>query len=189
VNEEFQWWADLRGDDIDVNAYGVPPYNVNAVANFIAVTVDTTRMLDIGCGPGRLGHTLLKHTGAAEVCGIDVSAVMLNRSRTYAPGGWHAAITDGTHIPFEGPFTSAYSVTVFQHIPHHFVLNYTGLVHDLLVPGGKLIFTYAVGEEDTFLSHQASHDQALSWVAQYSDAERIPTPDSHPAWNWMVATK
>lgn len=189
MNDEFQWWADLRDNDIDINAYGVPPYDVGAVANFIANHVDTTRMLDIGCGPGRLGHTLIRKEGAVEICGIDVSTVMLDRSRTNAPAGWRAAVTDGTHVPFEGPFTSVYSVTVFQHIPHHYVTNYTSAAHDLLAPGGKLIFTYAVGDEDTFLSHQATHEQAMSWVTSYSDVDRIPTPDTHPAWNWMVATK
>ena len=191
MTTETQWWANLTGDDIEINAYGWPPYRVSPVADFIQPTIKQGPVLDVGCGPGRLGQALAVQNPTVEFIGIDVSPRMVKMANMVRPSNWEASICDGLTIPIVGPIGSAYSVTVFQHITHSLVQSYVDQIHNLLVSGGEFIFTYAIGEEDTFLSHQATHDLALSWLANagFTEYERRDTPETLPAWNWAWGRK
>lgn len=188
---ESKWWADLTGEDITTNAYGWPHYRVPPVADFIQPTIRYGPVLDIGCGPGRLGHALAIQNPNVQFVGIDVGKQMVDLANRNSPRNWKAVLGDGVTLPVHYPYGSAYSVTVFQHISHEQVQFYVNQIHDLLLDGGHFIFTYAVGEEDTFLSHQTTHETALSWLADagFGNYELLDTPDTHPAWNWARGTK
>lgn len=188
---ESQWWADLTGDDITTNAYGWPHYRVPPVADFIQPTIRNSPVLDVGCGPGRLGHALAIQNPNTQFVGCDVGKQMVDLANKNSPRNWKAELCDGVTLPVEYPFGSAYSVTVFQHISHGQVQNYVQQIHDLLIDGGHFIFTYATGDEDTFLSHQITHETALTWLidAGFSKCGRLDTPDTHPNWNWALGVK
>jgi hypothetical protein len=91
-------------------------------------------------------------------------------------------------ISGDGPFDAAYAVTVFQHIRHDIVRGYMRRTLERLVPGGRLLFSFADGDEDHFLSHQATAVILMSWMyeAGFGNVRQIPTPTDHPAWNWMI---
>jgi trans-aconitate methyltransferase len=187
--QEWQWWNELDGEERLRNAWGWPHYDVDEVARFIEeYTFIADDVLDIGCGPGRLGHALARRNPWAKFHGIDVSPNMVEHSLTDAPKNWTAETNDGRTLP-EGPYSTVYAVTVFQHLPHDVVAQYVIQAHDRLKPGGRLIFTYAVGTEQTERSYQASHDLAFEWCADFEFKNRCPKPDTHPDWNWMVAQK
>lgn len=186
---EIAWWADLRGEDIPVNAWGVPHYDVEAVADFIDPIIRGT-VLDLGCGPGRLGHTLARRHPEAKIYGLDISATMLEMSRKNAPDTWVPYLADGVSIP-DREFDAVYCVTVFQHLEHALCVKYIEQIWERLAPGGDLMFTYAIGNEDTFLSHQTSTDLVFTWLdnAGFNTYAELITPEAHPNWNWMVARK
>lgn len=188
---ESKWWGNLTGAEIETNAYGWPHYRVSPVADFIQPTIRNGPVLDIGCGPGRLGQALAQRNPNVQFIGYDVAPQMVEMANRVRPSNWRAFVCDGETIPGMGLIGSAYSVTVFQHITHGQVQRYVNQIFDMLTPGGKFIFTYATGEEDTFLSHQASHALAIAWLddAGFSEFKRLETPDTHPAWNWAIGVK
>lgn len=187
--DEWKWWDELDGDDVWRNAWGWPHYDNEAVANFIEdYVVFGTRALDIGCGPGRLGLSLAQSNPMTEFHGVDVSSKMVRISNNTDIPNWSATVNDGRTLP-EYTYSVVYAVTVFQHLPHDVVAQYISQVYERLEQGGRLIFTYAVGTEQTKRSYQANHDLALEWCDRFEFKNKIPTPDTHPTWNWMVAQK
>lgn len=185
---ESQWWDSLEGDDQSNNAYGVPHYDVEAVGTFVVEHLQIRphhKALDIGCGPGRLARDVIARSGCTLV-GIDVAPSMVAVARAGGPGTYLAS--DGASIPVDGPFDAAYAVTVFQHIRHDIVRSYMHRTLERLVPGGRLLFSFADGDEDHFLSHQATAVSMMGWMyeAGFGNVHQVPTPADHPAWSWMI---
>lgn len=101
------------------------------------------RVLEIGCGAGRLTRALADIFG--EIHAVDVSGEMLALARE--------ALRDHPHVTFYQnngcdlavvpslEFDFAYSSHVFQHIPSHEVIeSYVREVHRLLRPGALFKF-------------------------------------------------
>lgn len=191
--DEWKWWDELDGEDLTKNAWGFPYYDVNAVADFIVENIGNMgdRCLDIGCGPGRLGHELARRFPDTEFHGVDVSAKMLGMSMENAPPNWTSEVNDGMSVPNGVRYTAAYSVTVFQHLPHEVVCRYIQQTYERLRTNGRIIFTYAIGNEEAPRSYQASHELAVSWLedAGFWDILQPTTPETHPDWHWLVAVK
>lgn len=101
------------------------------------------RVLEIGCGVGRLTRALASIFG--EVHAVDVSGEMVARARTalqdcpnvtfYQNNGCDLTVVPSLVFDF------AYSSHVFQHIPSHEVIEtYVREVHRLLRPGALFKF-------------------------------------------------
>jgi SAM-dependent methyltransferase len=127
------------------------------------------RVLEIGCGAGRLTRALSKLFG--EVHAVDVSGEMVAQARRaladcpkvhlYQNNGCDLSV-----VPALG-FDFAYSVVVFQHIPSYEIIeNYVREVHRLLRPGA--LFKFQVqgylkvrsSPDDTWHGVPFSEDQA-----------------------------
>jgi SAM-dependent methyltransferase len=101
------------------------------------------RVLEIGCGAGRLTRALAELFG--EVHAVDVSGEMVQRARGALAGFPHAHVyqNNGCDLSVIPPleFDFAYSAIVFQHIPSHEIIeNYVREVHRLLRPGALFKF-------------------------------------------------
>jgi ubiquinone/menaquinone biosynthesis C-methylase UbiE len=127
------------------------------------------RVLEIGCGAGRLTRGLSSLFG--EVHAVDVSGEMIARARqaladrpnahVYQNNGCDLAV-----IPELG-FDFAYSAIVFQHIPSREIIeSYVREVGRLLRPGTLFKFqaqgdtTFETTADDTWLGVSLSEDQA-----------------------------
>lgn len=189
IDAESAWWDSLEEDALYDNAYGVPHYDVDAVAGFVVDQLGIDRhdtVLDIGCGPGRLARAVIGRTGC-QLVGFDVAPNMVLVAQD---GGRGVFVTgDGLTLPVDGPFDAAYAVTVFQHVRHAVVRGYMRQTLERLTPHGRLLFSFAEGDEDTFLSHQATAAAMMGWLADagYCNIEQLETPATHPAWHWMKA--
>lgn len=127
------------------------------------------RVLEIGCGAGRLTRALSNLFG--EVHAVDVSAEMVEWAKRAVEGRPHVHIYqnngyDLSVVP-DQPFDFAYSAVVFQHIPSHDVIeNYVREVHRLLRPGALFKFqvqgweTINTSPGDTWHGVAYSVDQA-----------------------------
>jgi SAM-dependent methyltransferase len=104
---------------------------------------DSMRVLEIGCGVGRLTRALANLFG--EVHAVDVSGEMIKRARlalidrpnahVYHNNGCDLAVVPAVEFDF------AYSNIVFQHIPSREVIeSYVREVHRLLRPGALFKF-------------------------------------------------
>jgi trans-aconitate methyltransferase len=94
------------------------------------------RILDVGCGTGRLTAEIAARTGRV-VAGLDRSAAMLDEARR-SPGAPAAYVRgDGAHLPFAGAFDAVYSAATFHWILDHERLF--GSIYTALRPGGRLV--------------------------------------------------
>jgi len=130
----------------------------------------TMRVLEIGCGAGRLTLPLAELFG--EVHGVDVSGEMVARAREAlaAHPNAHVYQNNGCDLSVLPPleFDFAFSMIVFQHIPSYEVIeNYVREVHRLLRPGALFKFQVEGGtdfnrvwEADTWQGVAFTEEQA-----------------------------
>jgi SAM-dependent methyltransferase len=128
------------------------------------------RVLEIGCGAGRVTRALAKFFG--EVHAVDVSGEMVRQAAEALSGHPNAFVyqnngKDLAVVP-EREFDFAFSSIVFQHIPSREVIeNYVHEVHRLLRPGALFKFqvqgdsTLQTRPDDTWLGVPFSERQAV----------------------------
>jgi cyclopropane fatty-acyl-phospholipid synthase-like methyltransferase len=129
------------------------------------------RVLEIGCGAGRLTRAFAKLFG--EVHAVDISGEMVAAARKALAGFPNAHVyqnngCDLAVVP-KLEFDFAYSAIVFQHIPSYEVIeNYVHEVHRLLRPGALFKF-WVQGDTrtesspgDTWLGVPFSDEQAVA---------------------------
>ena len=129
------------------------------------------RILEIGCGAGRVTRALAQVFG--EVHAVDVSGEMVKLARqalagmpnafVYQNNGRDLSVVEGRQFDF------AFSTIVFQHIPSREVIeNYVHEVGRLLRPGALFKFqvqgdaTIETSESDTWLGMPFSDEQAVA---------------------------
>ncbi len=128
------------------------------------------RVLEIGCGAGRVTRALAKLFG--EVHAVDVSGEMIRQAREALRGHPNAFVhqnngQDLSVVPGQ-PFDFAFSSIVFQHIPSREIIeNYVKEVNRLLRPGALFKFqvqgdsTLVTQPDDTWLGVPFSERQAV----------------------------
>ncbi len=128
------------------------------------------RVLEIGCGAGRITRALAKLFG--EVHAVDISGEMVSAAQKAVADfpGAHVYQNNGcdlTVIP-SLPFDFAYSAIVFQHIPSREIIeNYCREVHRLLRPGALFKF-WVQGDPRT----ESSPDD--TWLGvPFTDADAV----------------
>lgn len=94
------------------------------------------RILDLGCGTGRLTSDVAARTGVLVV-GADRSPRMLDQARTQAVEQAAFVLADGANLPFASAFDAVFSTATFHWIPDHDRLF--AEIHAALRPGGRLV--------------------------------------------------
>lgn len=118
------------------------------------------RVLEIGCGAGRMTHALAEVFG--EVHGVDISGEMVAQGRRFLADvpNVHLHHNNGIDLVVLGDlrFDFAFSFIVFQHIPSRAIIeNYVREVGRVLRPGSLFKFQVqgsskvAVSESDSWL--------------------------------------
>jgi SAM-dependent methyltransferase len=105
-------------------------------------TYDAPRVLDVGCGSGRIGEFVLD-AGARHYVGVDFSEPMIDMSRARL-----ARFADRTELlvddfltaPLSGPFEVILAVGLFDYLPepHRFARK----MFDLTAPGGCVVGSF-----------------------------------------------
>ena len=101
------------------------------------------KVLEIGCGVGRVTRALAEVFG--EVCGVDVSSVMVRKGREYLGSCENVSffVNNGSDLRVLGDrrFDFALSLLTFQHIPSKAVIeNYIAETSRVLRPGALFKF-------------------------------------------------
>ncbi|MBL8179343.1 MAG: methyltransferase domain-containing protein [Bryobacterales bacterium] len=157
-------------------------------------TPNAMRVLEIGCGAGRLTRALARQFG--EVHAVDVSGEMIARARQALAGyaNTHVYQNNGCDLAVlpQLEFDFAYSNIVFQHIPSHAVIEtYVREVHRLLRPGALFKFQVqgAAGRrrrDDTWHGASFSEAQARSMAQRCGFDFRYSTgAGTQYFWLWF----
>jgi len=95
------------------------------------------RILDYGCGVGRLAREIILQHPRATVVGVDESPVQLQHARDYVDDPRFSACFPHES---EGPFDLIYCVYVLQHIPALDLRGAIARIHHRLKPGGTFVY-------------------------------------------------
>lgn len=109
--------------------------------SFLAQNVaPNKRVLDLGCGNGRL-YELFKDK-IVGYCGIDISEKLIEIAKNRYPGV-RFKVGDALNLPFsDNLFDNVFGVAVFHHIPSKaFRLRFLNEAKRVLKPQGKLFLT------------------------------------------------
>jgi ubiquinone/menaquinone biosynthesis C-methylase UbiE len=128
------------------------------------------RVLEIGCGAGRVTRALARLFG--EVYGVDISGEMIRQASAALADQPHVHVrqNNGTDLTVLGDlmFDFAFSSIVFQHIPSRAIIeNYVREVHRVLRPGALFKFqvqgdaTIETSPDDTWLGVPYSDEQVV----------------------------
>jgi SAM-dependent methyltransferase len=101
-------------------------------------SASTLRMLELGCGAGRMTRGFSETFGLVDA--VDISSEMIQRGRTALTDCQNVRfhLADGKTLPMfgEGEFDFAFSGTVFQHIPRKSIISsYIREISRVLRPG------------------------------------------------------
>lgn len=132
------------------------------------------RVLDAGCGSGRVTRMLLERLPRGTVVAVDASPAMVEAARAALPPQVEVLQSDLTELALDDPVDAAFSNAVFHWIPNHERLFRR--LHDALRPGGRLVaqcggkgnverfhaVARAVGEEEPYARHLAG------WVGPWN---------------------
>jgi ubiquinone/menaquinone biosynthesis C-methylase UbiE len=133
------------------------------------------RVLDAGCGTGRLTADLLEALPRGQVVGVDLSQNMLNSAREHlsAHGSRVSLVAaDLLLLPFEHAFDGIVSTSAF-----HWVLDHDQLfrgLHRVLVPGGWLEAQCGGGPNLAVLRRRTDALAATTKFAPYFSGFREP---------------
>lgn len=108
------------------------------------------RLLDVGCGWGSMAlHAAQKH--GVEVVGITVSEEQrAAAAERVASAGLEDRVqirNQDYRVVTDGPFDVISSIGMFEHVGLERTAEYLGRLHDLLVPGGRLL-NHAISRPD-----------------------------------------
>jgi Methylase involved in ubiquinone/menaquinone biosynthesis len=133
------------------------------------------KVLEIGCGAGRVTRALSKVFGAVH--GVDVSGEMIARARQGLATRPNAFVYQNNgkdlSVVAEDQFDFAFSTIVFQHIPSREVIySYVQEVQRLLKPGALFKFQVQGNTETSSSPDDTWHGVAFSDQEAVAMAER-----------------
>ena len=136
------------------------------------------RILDFGCGSGRMIRWLRDLADGSDIWGVDIRAEHILWSREYLRPPFHFAVTTIVpHLPFEdGYFDLIYAGSVFTHIDD-LVDSWLLELRRLLKRGGLLYLTIHDKTSASMLRNElrqtplGMHYNAMAEFTEYSDQD------------------
>ena len=136
------------------------PLDRHLLDRFAASVRDVGLVCDMGCGPGHVARYL--HERGVRVCGIDLSAELVERARRLTPG---IEFRQGDMMALEIPDETWAAVVAFYsiiHIPREAMVRTLRELRRVLRPGGLLLLGFHIGDDtihlDDWWGHQVCVD-------------------------------
>jgi SAM-dependent methyltransferase len=101
-----------------------------------------SRVLDFGCGWGRLTRYLARDVEPGQLYGCDPADLILEVCRdSGVPATLARSEFRPEQLPFAGPFDLVFSFSVFTHVSEPAHASCLSAIHEALRPGGLLVLT------------------------------------------------
>jgi SAM-dependent methyltransferase len=127
----------------------------------LVATSATARVLDAGCGTGRMIGHLQTRGPSLEVVGADLSSAMVSQARAAHPGR-QIDVADLNDLPYDGEsFDGVLAWYSIIHTPPHALGPVLGELTRVLRPRGALLLGYQAGTGDRRLDRPYGHDVEL----------------------------
>jgi SAM-dependent methyltransferase len=136
-----------------------------------------SRVIDIGCGSGRLASQLA-HIAGLKYTGTDVVPQLLDHARQICNRtDWKFLLTDGTAVPAEDNTVDfACFFSVFTHLRHEESYRYLEQTKKALRPGGLIVFSFLefkIHSHWAVFDHMIQHSRPESPLNQFMDRDGI----------------
>ncbi|GAA3867353.1 class I SAM-dependent methyltransferase [Streptomyces sedi] len=171
------WWDTFYGD----RAREVPFFADKPDESLVELLAEGalapgSRVLDLGCGPGRNALCLAAHGLEVDAVDLSPTAVAWARERAAARGTTGVRFHRGDAFALAGTaLAGSYALIhdsgCFHHLPPHRRVSYLALVDRLLAPGGLLSLScFAAGGMGSELPDEAFYrDASLHGGLAYSE--------------------
>lgn len=167
-----------------INTWRGDPTEHAAMLRWVEKAVVPGRVLDLGCGIGRLASPIATAYPDTTVIGFDASATMLQWVTDPAVEWVYG---DCTTLPQIGPLDGAWSVLVFQHVDEPTKRCYLDALGDLLRPGARFVLQWVTEAEAGPLSHPTPTRDMLRWVLDAGfNPIALDVGAIYPQWAWLV---
>lgn len=198
ASEAF-WDSEAKGlDETLLSVWAVPPGQYESTTLAVLdllhpwIPPHPARILDLGCGPGRMSLPLAERFPEAEIIGCDISEKMLALARNHGPDINNVLWlkSDGRTIQLaDSSVTFAFEVVMFQHNEPHICAALTREVSRVLAPGGVFAFQTIENIEYDDWGHLAPEVPA-AWATD-AGLEVIGTQRGiiYGDWLWTIARK
>jgi SAM-dependent methyltransferase len=143
------------------------PFDRELLDRFAAIVGDGGLACDMGCGPGHIAR-YLRERGAA-VCGVDLSAEMVQRARQLNPG---VEFQQGDMLALDVPDGVWAGIAAFYsiiHISPGDLPRALGELHRALQPGGRLLLAFHLGSDVLHLDEWWGHEVNVDFFLYRSD--------------------
>lgn len=194
LTEERDWWNSQARTRLELSVWGVEGQWEEGIALCVDAVVpelptNPTRLLDLGCGPGRLTKPIAGLFPAATIVGVDISAVMLEEASRNTPQA-SFMLGDGCSLPDVGVLDGAWSVLMFQHCSAAVSAGYVEQVAVALRRGGRFRFQVCVGPQRSWMNHGVSEEMVFDWCADAGlTVETVDRGLIYAEWLWVTAVK
>jgi SAM-dependent methyltransferase len=135
-----EWSKDEHASAYLARAEGIPHRTEGEAVVLELLPVGARRVLDLGCGDGRLLALVLRARPDAEGVAIDFSSTMIAAARTRFGDDERVAVVEhdlGRPLPDLGAFDAVVSSFAIHHLVDHRKRELYGEIFAALAPGGR----------------------------------------------------
>lgn len=184
---ERQHWLSVT-EDPDWRRNHIHDPEISVFDTLLAITSafpeQPSRILEIGCGYGRLTAEIAYQYPTATVTGLDVNRAILDEA---IPGPVYVCGDSLNDQPIQD---AVYSVAVFQHLPNDEKRAYIEQAATILSSGGVLRVQFIEGDRDNFCDHWIAAATMENWCrAAGFTSTSIDRGIAHPQWSWLTAVR
>jgi trans-aconitate 2-methyltransferase len=154
------------------------------------------RVLDAGCGTGRVTAALVERLPRGEVVAVDGSPAMVEAARERLGDSVELRVADLVELTLDGPVDAILSTATFHWIADHDALF--ARLREVLKPGGRLVAQCGgagniaalkaaaelVGEREPFAAALAGWPGPWNFQGTVATAERLRRLGWVDVWTW-----
>jgi hypothetical protein len=135
-------WTGRHGTQLLAQSVWFTRWLVSEYEDATGMRIGEARVLDFGCGWGRLMRLLFKYVDVERIYGVDPWDESIRLCREHGvPGNLAISEYVPNELPFDGPFDLIYAYSVFTHLSEWTTQVALETLRRYIAPGGALAIT------------------------------------------------